>query len=70
MLSEHVGSSILVAREGIATLGELNETVKRFSQIGAKVSGIVFNVVRPRPGKYGYVKYRYLVHDYKLYTKS
>jgi tyrosine-protein kinase Etk/Wzc len=61
MLSEHIGTNILVAREGITTLGELNETVKRFTQIGVKVSGVVFNAVRPRPGKngYGYGKYRY-----------
>jgi tyrosine-protein kinase Etk/Wzc len=54
MLSEHVGTCILVAREGTTTLGELIETVKRFTQAGAKASGVVFNAVRPRPGKYGY----------------
>jgi len=72
MLSEHVGTSILVAREGITTLGELNETVKRFTQIGAKVTGVVFNAVRPRPGKYGYGygKYRYSGYAYQQYTKS
>lgn len=71
MLSEHVGTSILVVREGITTLGDLNETVKRFSQIGVKVSGVVFNAVRPRPGQYGYGygKYRYSNYAYEQYTK-
>jgi len=72
MLSEHIGTSILVAREGITTLGELNETVKRFTQVGVKVSGVVFNAVRPRPGKYGYGygKYRYSGYAYEQYSKG
>jgi tyrosine-protein kinase Etk/Wzc len=72
MLSEHVGTSILVAREGISTLGELNETVKRFNQVGAMVSGVVFNAVRPRPCQYGYGygKYRYTGYAYEKYTKG
>jgi tyrosine-protein kinase Etk/Wzc len=48
--------------------------VKRFSQAGDKVAGVVFNAVRPRPGKYGYGygygKYRYSSHAYEQYTKS
>ncbi len=72
VLSEHVGTSILVARESVTTLGELNETVKRFTQIGAKVTGVVFNAVRPSPGKYGYGygKYRYSSDAYQQYTKK
>jgi len=72
MLSELVGTSILVAREGITTLGDLNETVKRFTQIGAKVTGVVFNAERPRPGQYGYGygKYRYSGYAYEQYTKG
>lgn len=72
MLSEHIGTNILVARECITTLGELNETVKRFTQVGAKVSGVVFNAVRPRPGQYGYGygKYRYSGDAYRQYTKN
>jgi tyrosine-protein kinase Etk/Wzc len=72
MLSEHVGTSILVAREGITTLGELNETVKRFTQVGANISSVVFNAVRPRLGQYGhgYGKYRYSGYAYEQYTKG
>ena len=72
VLSEHVATSILVAREGVTTLGDLNETVKRFTQTGAKVTGVVFNAVRPRPGKYGYGygKYRYSGYAYEQYSKK
>ena len=69
VLSEHVGTTILVARENVTTLGDLNETVKRLTQIGAKVTGVVFNAVRARPGKYGYSygKYRYSSDAYQQY---
>ena len=69
MLSEHVGTKILVAREGITGLGELNETVNRFTHAGAKVTGVVLNAMRPRHGKYGYGdgKYRYTSHAYDQY---
>ena len=72
VLSEYVETSILVAREGVTTLGELNETVKRFNQSGSKVTGVVFNAVRHRPGKYGHGngKYRYISETYKQYAKS
>ena len=64
------GPSILVAREGVTRMGELNETVKRFNQSGSKVTGVVFNAVRHRPGKYGHgnVKYRYTSEAYKQYA--
>jgi tyrosine-protein kinase Etk/Wzc len=72
MLSEYIGTTILVARESVTTLGELNEAVKRFTQVGAKVCGVVFNAVRPRPGKYrnGYGKYRYSGYAYEQYNIS
>jgi len=49
----------------------INETVKRFTQTGAKVTGVVFNAARPRPGKYGYAygKYRYSGYAYEQYTR-
>lgn len=72
VMSEHVGTTILVTREGVTTLGDLNETVKRLTQIGSKVAGIVYNAVRARPGKYGYTygKYRYSSDAYRQYTKN
>ena len=72
VMSEHVGTTILVIREGVTTLGDLNETVKRLTQIGSKVTGVVFNAVRARPGKYGYGygKYRYSSYAYEQYTKG
>jgi tyrosine-protein kinase Etk/Wzc len=72
VLSEHVGITILVTREGVTTLGDLNETVKRLARNGTKVTGVVFNAVRSRPGKYGstYGTYRYTSEAYQQYTKK
>ncbi len=68
VVSEHVGTSILVAREGVTTVGELKESVKRLTQAGAKVTGVVFNGVRARPGTYGaYGTYRYTKYAYEPY---
>ena len=67
VLSEHVGTLILVARETVTALGEINESAKRLTQVGASITGVLFNGVRPRPGKYGYSygKYRYASHAYE-----
>lgn len=60
-LAPRAGAIVLVAREGLTTLGELGESVKRLAQAGSVVTGTVFNGVRSRPGAYiyGYGKYRY-----------
>lgn len=69
VLSEHVGTLILVAREGVTTLGEINESAKRFEQTGSTISGVLFNVVRRRLANYVYGdgKYRYTSHAYEQY---
>lgn len=69
VLSAHIGSTFLIARESVTMLGDLNESAKRFIQAGKNVTGVVFNGVRPRPGKYGYGdgKYRYTSHAYEQY---
>ena len=61
VLSTYVGSVFLVAREGITTIGELDDSTRRFQQSGAVVKGVIFNGVRPRlsnyyayGGRYGY----------------
>jgi len=74
VLSTYVGSVFLVAREGLTTIGELDDSTRRFQQSGANVKGVVFNGVRPRlsnyygygnrygynyAGGYGYKNYRY-----------
>ena len=74
VLSTYVGSVFLVAREGLTTIGELDDSTRRFQQSGANVKGVVFNGVRPRlsnyygygnrygyryGGGYGYSRYRY-----------
>ncbi|AWI82176.1 capsular biosynthesis protein [Parazoarcus communis] len=57
------GATLIVARAGVHPIGELEQTVKRFSQAGVGVKGFVFNDFdtnrqRYRYGYSGYV-YRY-----------
>lgn len=60
VLGRQVGAVFLVAREGVSTLGELEETQKRLVQSGVQVKGVIFNDIKPRPGRYGYgYRYRY-----------
>ncbi len=59
VLSHIAGTIILVTREGTTTLGEVHESIKRFTQVGTAITGILFNGVRQRPTKYGYNSYRY-----------
>jgi tyrosine-protein kinase Etk/Wzc len=62
VISTYVGSVFLVAREGITTIREIDESMRRFQQSGANVKGVIFNGVRPKiSGYYGYNRegYRY-----------
>lgn len=71
ILSSMVYTNILVTREGVTTLGEINESVKRFKQAGSEITGILFNGIRPRPGYiYGYGKYRYSGYHYRYGSKG
>jgi tyrosine-protein kinase Etk/Wzc len=49
-------------------MGEIEESVKRFNQAGTTVTGIIFNGLKPRIGRYGYGskygKYRYAQYKY------
>lgn len=42
-LAPHVGTVFLLARAQVSTLGELEESTKRLSQVGAQVKGVIFN---------------------------
>jgi tyrosine-protein kinase Etk/Wzc len=69
VLSERVGTFVLVARESVSTLGEINESVKRLNQVGVVLAGVLFNGVHSRFGRYGYShgKYRYTSQVYEQY---
>ncbi|MGJ7575230.1 polysaccharide biosynthesis tyrosine autokinase [Variovorax sp. RB2P76] len=69
-VAAHAGAILLVARDTLTQLGELNESVKRLAHAGQRVSGVVFNgmdLSRRHYGSYGYRYggYRYTEYKYK-----
>ncbi|WP_194726592.1 polysaccharide biosynthesis tyrosine autokinase [Noviherbaspirillum malthae] len=68
VVAPHVGSIFSIVRGGISMIGEIEETEKRFRQAGSRVTGIVFNDLKPRASRYGYGskygKYRYAQYKY------
>jgi tyrosine-protein kinase Etk/Wzc len=80
VLSTYVGSVFLVAREGLTTIGDLDDSTRRLQQSGANVKGVVFNGVRPRlsnyygyGSRYGYKYgggYGYSRYQYEAYTRE
>lgn len=68
ILAPYVGSIFMIARAGQSTIGELKESIKRCSQTGIPVKGVIFNDIKHRPGGYGYGykygKYRYTQYKY------
>jgi len=69
-VAAHAGAVLLVARDDLTQLGELNESVKRLAHAGQQVNGVVFNgmdLSRRHYGSYGYKYggYRYTEYKYK-----
>lgn len=65
VLSPQVATNILVAKEGVTTMGEINESIKRVTLAGSGFAGVIFNGIQARPGySYGYGKYRYSNSSY------
>lgn len=68
VVAPHVGTVFNVVRGGVSTMGEIEESVKRFRLSGTAVAGIVFNDLKQRLGRYGYgskySKYRYAQYKY------
>jgi tyrosine-protein kinase Etk/Wzc len=68
VVATQVGTVFNIVRGGVSTMGEIEEAVKRFRQSGAGVTGIVFNDLKARMGRYGYGskygKYRYAQYKY------
>ena len=59
-----VGTTFLVARSNVTTLGELQETTKRLGQSGVSVKGVIFNGLDLNKRRYGY-GYRYNNYAYR-----
>lgn len=69
-VAAHAGAVLLVARDNLTQLGELNESIKRLAHAGQQVNGVVFNgmdLSRRHYGSYGYKYggYRYTEYKYK-----
>lgn len=68
VIAPHVGTIFSVVRGAVSTMGEIDETVKRLTQAGHNVAGVVFNDLRHRIGGYGfgskYGRYRYAQYKY------
>lgn len=54
IIAPHVGSTIIVVRDGQSSLPEVRDTVKRLGQVGVRISCAVFNGMKPRRHGYGY----------------
>jgi tyrosine-protein kinase Etk/Wzc len=48
------GSLFIVARAGMTTLAQLEETVRRFDQVGVQPRGVILNGVDPQVGRFRY----------------
>lgn len=64
-LATYAGAVFLLARAEMSTLGELVESQKRLTQIGAQVNGIILNGVIPSKYRYGSKYGQYQYADYK-----
>ncbi|NGM87658.1 polysaccharide biosynthesis tyrosine autokinase [Parapusillimonas sp. SGNA-6] len=66
-LAPHAGTVFLLARAGVSTLGELEESTKRLNQAGAQVKGVIFNDLVATSRRYGskYGNYRYTNYEYE-----
>lgn len=65
-LAPDAGTVFLMARAGVTTLGELEESAKQLRDAGADVKGVIFNDLVPSTRRYGskYGSYRYTNYNY------
>ena len=70
ILAPLVGTVFMVARADVTSLGELQESLKRLTQIGVSTRGVIFNGMNMSKRRYGYGvgskygKYRYTNYQY------
>ncbi|PLC51521.1 tyrosine protein kinase [Pollutimonas subterranea] len=66
-LTPHAGTVFLLARAGVSTLAELEESSKRLLQAGTHVKGVIFNDQTVSTRRYGskYGNYRYTNYEYE-----
>lgn len=61
----HMGASFVVARAQKNSIAELKQSVKRLSQDGAKISGIIVNGMDRKAASYKYGAYKYYNYNYE-----
>lgn len=66
VIAPHAGAVLNVVRGKITTIGEIAESAKRLHQVGANLTGIVFNCLVHQVGPYGYGS-RYGAYQYAQY---
>lgn len=54
IIGSHAGAIYVVARAGVTTPGEIQESMKRLRQAGLSAKGVLFNDVKQRLGRYEY----------------
>ena len=72
-VAPHAGTILLVARAERTNLGELTESVKRLTQVGCNVNGVILNAMdlsRRHAGRYGYKYGGYKYTQYKYGSNS
>lgn len=70
IISRLAGAALMVIKAGSHTKRELEQSIKRFSQSGAPIKGIVFNDMPQASSRYGYgYHYGKYVYQYR-YQKS
>ena len=62
VLAPHAGTVFLLARAGLTSLDDLQESAQRLAHIGVPVKGVVFNDLDTRRQRYG--GYRYTPYQY------
>lgn len=74
ILAPAAGTVFFVARATVTKMGELTESMKRLSQNGVAVTGVLFNGLNLKHAKYGYGSkygaYRYAAYAYESDTKK
>jgi tyrosine-protein kinase Etk/Wzc len=67
VVAAYAGTTFLVAKASVTSLGEVHESVKRLQQAGVHIKGIVFNDFKVDKRRYGGYGYRYSRYRYTNY---
>ncbi len=69
IIGRMAGATLMVVKAGAHPMRELEQSIKRFSQAGVHIKGIVFNDMQEISSSYGYGRYVYQ-YNYSSTTKA